>query len=79
MIVVAFVVHHGDPIDLVDMKYEFLNTRREGPVEHLTLNRPEVRNAFNEFLGFELTHWAEAISVDDEVRVVVMDVGWSWK
>ena len=55
------------------MKYDFLTTRREGPVEYLTLNRPDVRNAFNEFLGFELTHWAEAITSDEDVRVVVMD------
>jgi len=55
------------------MKYDFLTTRRDGPVEYLTLNRPDVRNAFNEFLGFELTHWAEAITVDEDVRVVVMD------
>ena len=55
------------------MTYEYLSTRREGPVEYVTLNRPTVRNAFNEFLGFELTHWAEAISRDEEVRVVVMD------
>ncbi len=72
------------------MQYDFLTTRREGPVEHLTLNRPDVRNAFNEFLGFELTHWAEAITSDEDVRVVVMngagkvfcagaDLGWMAK
>jgi methylglutaconyl-CoA hydratase len=55
------------------MTYEYLTTRREGAVEYVTLNRPAVRNAFNEFLGFELTHWAEAVGRDDEVRVVVMD------
>ncbi len=55
------------------MKYDFLTTRRDGTVEHLTLNRPDVRNAFNEYLGHELTHWAEAITVDEEVRAVVLD------
>ena len=29
-----------------------------GPVEYLTLNRPEVRNAFNEDVIAELTAWA---------------------
>lgn len=55
------------------MPYEFLLTRREGPVEFLTLNRPEVRNAFNEQVGVELTHWAEAIADDEAVRVAVVD------
>ena len=55
------------------MPYEFILTRREGPVEYLTLNRPEVRNAFNEQVGVELTHWAETIAGDEAVRVAVVD------
>jgi methylglutaconyl-CoA hydratase len=55
------------------MPYDFLATRREGAVEYLTLNRPDVRNAFNELLGEELTHWAETIAANDAVRVVVLD------
>ena len=54
------------------MPYEFIQTRREGPVEYLTLNRPGVRNAFNEQVIQELTHWTEAVSGDDEVRVAVL-------
>jgi len=42
------------------MGYQFLDSRRDGPVERLTLNRPEVRNAFNEEMIAELTAWAEA-------------------
>ncbi len=42
------------------MAYHFLTTRRDGPVEYLTLNRPEVRNAFNEDVIAELTAWAAA-------------------
>src|SRR5947209_3563896 len=57
------------------MGYTFLDTRRDGAIERLTLNRPEVRNAFNEHVVAELTAWAEATrdaGNRGEVRVVVM-------
>ena len=54
------------------MVYEFILTRREGPIEYLTLNRPEVRNTFNEQVVQELTAWAAAIEADKDVRVVVL-------
>ena len=40
------------------MSYEHLISKREGVVERLTLNRPDVRNAFNEHVIAELTAWA---------------------
>jgi methylglutaconyl-CoA hydratase len=54
--------------------YRYLDIRREGPVERLTLNRPEVRNAFNEEVIAELTSWAENTVVEATrgVRVVVL-------
>ncbi len=52
--------------------YRFLAVRRDGPVEHLTLNRPEVRNAFNDEVVAELRQWAEAVAVASGVRVVVL-------
>ena len=54
------------------MTYRHLLTRREGAVEHLALNRPEVRNAFNEELIAELADWAARIGRDPEARVVVL-------
>ena len=54
------------------MPFQFLETRREGPVEYLTLNRPDVRNAFNEVVIAELTVWAETIAEDEAVRAVVL-------
>jgi len=73
--------------------YAFLQTSHDGPVEYLTFNRPEVRNAFNEQVIAELTAWAEkthARAAAGDVRVVVLsgagatfcagaDVGWMSK
>lgn len=39
------------------MTYQFIQIRREAPAEYVTLNRPEVRNAFNEVAIGELTAW----------------------
>jgi len=54
--------------------YRYLDIRREGSVEHLTINRPEVRNAFNEDVIAELTSWAEIAVVEATrgLRVVIL-------
>ena len=52
--------------------FTFLHTRRDGAVEYLTLNRPDVRNAFNDEVGRELSTWAETIQSDSSVRVAVL-------
>jgi methylglutaconyl-CoA hydratase len=57
------------------MSYEFLATRRDGPVEYLTLNRPDTRNAFNEHVIRELTDWAartHAAARAHDIRVAVL-------
>jgi methylglutaconyl-CoA hydratase len=57
------------------MPYEFLTAVRDGPIERLTLNRPDVRNAFNERVIEELTAWAAAIrdaAAGGGARVVVI-------
>ena len=57
------------------MSYQYLTVARDGPVEYLTLNRPEVRNAFNEEVIAELTQWAAAAAEaarQDGLRVVVL-------
>jgi len=57
------------------MPFQFLATSLEGSVEYLTLNRPEVRNAFNEAVIAELTAWADDVrarALTHEVRVVVL-------
>jgi methylglutaconyl-CoA hydratase len=52
--------------------FEHLMTRRDGAVEYVTLNRPDVRNAFNSNLITELAAWAAAIAADRTVRAVVL-------
>ena len=43
-----------------------------GPVTTVTLNRPEVRNAFNETLIQELSDWAASVRADSGIRAVVL-------
>ncbi|WP_017733327.1 enoyl-CoA hydratase/isomerase family protein [Nafulsella turpanensis] len=52
--------------------YQFLKYEKEGGVATITLNRPEVYNAFNNELSFELQDAFKAVKKDDEVRVVVL-------
>ncbi len=54
------------------MSFQFLDIRRDGPIEYVTLNRPDVRNAFNEHVIEELTRWAAAVAADKEIRVAVL-------
>ena len=57
------------------MAFDFLSIRRDGPVEYLTLNRPDVRNAFNDRVIAELTAWAadaRAAADRGELRAVVL-------
>lgn len=43
-----------------------------GPVTTVTLDRPAVRNAFNEELIHDLSNWAASVPSDGSVRVVVL-------
>jgi methylglutaconyl-CoA hydratase len=54
------------------MAYQFLTTKRDGPIEHLVLNRPDVRNAFNAEMIGELTAWAGEFVRQSDARVVVL-------
>jgi methylglutaconyl-CoA hydratase len=72
------------------MSYQFLSIERTGAVERVTLNRPDVRNAFNEHVIAELHTWATRAHKDEQLRVVVFagagkvfsagaDAGWMAK
>jgi methylglutaconyl-CoA hydratase len=52
--------------------FRHLTVLRDGPIEYVALNRPDVRNAFNEVLIAELTSWASTVREDSGVRVVVL-------
>ena len=54
------------------MGFRYLDVRRDDGVEFVTLNRPDVRNAFNEGTITELTWWADSVSSDAAVRAVVL-------
>jgi methylglutaconyl-CoA hydratase len=43
-----------------------------GPITTVTLNRPAVRNAFNEEVIQELTSFAESVSTDGRIRAIVL-------
>jgi methylglutaconyl-CoA hydratase len=57
------------------MSDQFLKTARVGPVEYITLNRRDVRNAFNEAVIDELSGWASRTAeaaARHEIRAVVL-------
>lgn len=54
------------------MGYRHLIVEREGAVERVTLNRPEVRNALNDEVIVELTHWAARAREHKDLRVAVL-------
>jgi methylglutaconyl-CoA hydratase len=54
------------------MGFDCISVRREGAVEHVVLNRPAVRNAFNEHALRELTWWADSAAKDRNLRVAVL-------
>jgi methylglutaconyl-CoA hydratase len=52
--------------------FRYLQHRRDGAVEYLMLNRPEVRNALDEHLIAELAAWAAGAARDEKLRAVVL-------
>jgi methylglutaconyl-CoA hydratase len=69
------------------MKYQTLELSLSGPVATVTLNRPEVFNAFNEVVIAELEDCIGALGDRDDLRVIVLaahgkcfsagaDIGW---
>lgn len=59
--------------DPIDNPEALLQTRDARGVVRLTLNRPDVRNAFDEPLIALIRRTFEALAQDDSVRVIVLD------
>jgi methylglutaconyl-CoA hydratase len=55
-----------------DKNYKSLLVKVEQHVATVTLNRPEIRNAFNDEMIAELTDAFNTLGADDEVRVIVL-------
>jgi methylglutaconyl-CoA hydratase len=53
-------------------EFAHIQHHRDGQVEHLVLNRPAVRNAFNDELIAEVTTWAVRAAADPDLRAVVI-------
>jgi enoyl-CoA hydratase/carnithine racemase len=53
-------------------QYETIEYETRGPIGLITLNRPKSLNAINEQMIADLGNVLDAIEVDDEVRVVVL-------
>ena len=53
-------------------EFAHIERSRDGQVEHLVLNRPEVRNALNEEMIAEVTAWASRAASDPDLRAVVI-------
>ena len=54
------------------MAFDCITVRREGAIEHVVLNRPAVRNAFNEHAIRELTWWADSAAKDPTLRLAIL-------
>lgn len=56
----------------MDTSYQYLLYRVEDGLATITLNRPEVYNALNDEITFELQDAFKAVARDEQVRVVVL-------
>jgi len=54
------------------MVYKLLILERDGPIATITLNRPDVGNAFNIFLMNELDAAIREVGMDSDIRAVIM-------
>lgn len=54
------------------MEFKTVLYQKEGTLLRITLNRPEVYNAFDDTLSYELQDALKAAAKDEEVRVIIL-------
>jgi len=54
------------------MNYETIQTTKQDKIFTISLNRPEVHNAMNDTMMKELTNCFKKISIDEEIKVVII-------
>jgi len=54
------------------MNYEALTLETAGAIATITLNRPEMMNAFNEQLILEMGHATQVVKEDQSIKVVII-------
>ncbi len=54
------------------MNYQTIECVKNGAIATVWLNRPDVRNAFNEIMIAEMTQVFNALHEDTQIRVVVL-------
>ena len=60
------------PVDPAELGFERIRYEKAPPRATITLNRPEILNAFDFRMLRELARACEDASWDDEIRVVVL-------
>jgi enoyl-CoA hydratase len=63
---------HYKPRSNPDGSYDTLTVEKDGGIDWLTLNRPEVLNAMSRTMMLELQHYFGALYTDHTVRVVIL-------
>jgi len=56
----------------MDKKYETVKIQQDGPVARVSFCRPEIHNAFNDSLIYEMTDLFSSLKKDKNLRVIVL-------
>lgn len=56
----------------IQKEYQTITYKIENQIARIFLNRPEVHNAFNDIMIFELTEIFKLISADEKIRIAVL-------
>src|SRR2546427_9191836 len=54
------------------MSYDTILYEKKGKIAHITLNRPQILNAYNDTMGDELLHAHREFDQDDDLHVLIL-------